>query len=72
MGTRHVRIDEQLYERLQAHKQEDETFSETIDRLTEDYTLVDFANETVPAGTSNEELEALTSGMSPTVDEDDG
>jgi predicted CopG family antitoxin len=72
MGTRHVRIDEDLYERIQAHKREDETFSETIDRLTEDYTLVDFANETVPGGTSNEDLEDLTSGMSPTVDEDDG
>jgi predicted CopG family antitoxin len=72
MGTRHVRIDEQLYERLQAHKQEDETFSETIDRLTEDYTLVDFANETTPAGMSNEELEDLISGMTPTLDEDDG
>jgi predicted CopG family antitoxin len=72
MGTRHVRIDDDLYERIQAHKRENETFSEAIDRLTEDYTLVDFANETVPTGMSNEELEELTGEMAPTVDEDDG
>jgi len=72
MGTRHVRIDEHLYGRIEVHKHEDETFSEAIERLTDHYTLVDFANETVPTGTSNEKLEDLTSGMTPTVDEDDG
>jgi len=33
MGTRMVRIDEEVYERIEAHKHDDETFSEAIDRL---------------------------------------
>jgi predicted CopG family antitoxin len=33
MGTRMVRLDDDVYERIEAHKREDETFSEAIDRL---------------------------------------
>jgi len=33
MGTRSVRLDEDTYERVRAHKRDDETFSEAIDRL---------------------------------------
>ncbi len=33
MGTRMVRLDDDVYERVKAHKREDETFSEAIDRL---------------------------------------
>ncbi|KAB7512879.1 hypothetical protein DM867_11820 [Halosegnis rubeus] len=40
-----VRIEEGLYERLKDKKRDDETFSEAIERLTGDYTLVDFADE---------------------------
>jgi predicted CopG family antitoxin len=35
MGTRMVRLDDDVYERIEAHKREDETFSEAIDRLIE-------------------------------------
>ncbi|MFB6228201.1 MAG: antitoxin VapB family protein [Halobacteriales archaeon] len=43
MGTKMVRLDEGLYERIEAHKRDDESFSEAIDRLIDDYTLLDFA-----------------------------
>lgn len=43
MGTKSIRLDEDVYERIEAHKREDETFSDTIDRLTSDYSLLDFA-----------------------------
>jgi predicted CopG family antitoxin len=35
MGTKMVRLDDDVYERIEAHKREDETFSEAIDRLIE-------------------------------------
>lgn len=52
MGTKSIRLDEDVYERIKAHKREDETFSEAIDRLTSDYSLLDFAG-----GYSDEEAE---------------
>lgn len=45
MGTKQIRVDEDVYERLAAHKQEGESFSDVIDRLTSDYTLLDFAED---------------------------
>ena len=33
MGTKSVRLDDDVYERVKAHKREDETISEAIDRL---------------------------------------
>ena len=45
MGTKNVRLDEDVYERIKSQKREDETFSEAIDRLTGEYTLLDFAAE---------------------------
>lgn len=52
MGTKSVRLDEEVYERIAAHKREDETFSEAIGRLTSDYSLLEFAG-----GYSAEEAE---------------
>jgi len=43
MGTKSVRLDEEVYERIAAHKRDDETFSEAIGRLTSDYSLLAFA-----------------------------
>jgi len=40
-----VRLDEDVYERIKSKKREGETFSEAIDRLTGDFTLLDFAAE---------------------------
>ena len=44
MGTKSVRLDEEVYERIAAHKHDDETFSEAIGRLTSDYSLLAFAS----------------------------
>jgi len=33
MGTKSVRLEEDVYERVKAHKRENETISEAIDRL---------------------------------------
>jgi len=43
MGTKMVRLDEDVYERIKSKKKEDETFSEAVERLTSGYTLLDFA-----------------------------
>lgn len=45
MGTKQVRLDEDVYERIKSRKRDDETFSEAIDRLTGGYTLLDFADD---------------------------
>lgn len=42
MGTKTVRLEETVYERIKAHKRDDETFSEAIDRLVDDWSLLDF------------------------------
>lgn len=34
MGTKTIRIDEDVYERVERRKRPEETFSEAIDRLT--------------------------------------
>ena len=52
MGTKTVRLDEEVYRRIRAHKREDETFSEAIDRLVDDWSLLDF-----DTGRSDEEIE---------------
>lgn len=43
MGTKTVRLDDDVYERIKSRKRPDETFSEAIDRLTSEWTLLDFA-----------------------------
>lgn len=41
MGTKTIRLDESVYERLEELKREDETFSEAVERLLPDGTLLD-------------------------------
>lgn len=41
MGTKNVRLDEDVYERVKSEKQDDETFSEAIDRLIGDASLLE-------------------------------
>jgi predicted CopG family antitoxin len=45
MGTKTVRLDEDVYEYIRAKKREGETFSDTIERLTSEWTLLDFASD---------------------------
>lgn len=45
MGTRSVRLDKDVYDRVEAHKRDDETFSDTVARLMGDVSLLDLADE---------------------------
>lgn len=54
MGTKNVRLRKDLYERVEAHKREGETFSETIDRLVGGPSLLDLVG--VFSGEQVEEL----------------
>lgn len=45
MGSKSVRLDEDVYERVEAHKRDDETFSDTVARLMGDVSLLDLADE---------------------------
>jgi predicted CopG family antitoxin len=43
MGTKQVRLDEDVYARIKDEKRERETFSDAIDRLTSDWSLAQWA-----------------------------
>lgn len=43
MPTKTVRLEKDVYERIKSQKRQDETFSAAIDRLTADYSLLEFA-----------------------------
>ena len=43
MGTKHVRLDEDVYEAVRARKHEDETFSEAVERLVGGPSLLEIA-----------------------------
>ncbi len=43
MGTRTVRLDDELYERIRDENKDTETYSETIKRLIGDVSLLDLA-----------------------------
>lgn len=45
MGTKQIRLDEDVYERVRRKKREDETFSEAIDRLTTDWRLSEWGTD---------------------------
>jgi predicted CopG family antitoxin len=49
VATKSVRIDEDLYRRIEAHKRDDETFSEAIDRLIDGWSLLGLADTLDPA-----------------------
>ena len=43
MGTKSVRLDERVYELVESHKREEETFSEAIERLIGGPSLLELA-----------------------------
>jgi len=43
MGTKNVRLDDDVYERVRSEKRADETFSEAIERLIGGASLLDLA-----------------------------
>jgi predicted CopG family antitoxin len=45
MATKQIRVSEDLYARIQSENREGESLGETLERLVDDYSLVDFAND---------------------------
>lgn len=43
-----VRLEDDVYERIKSRKRDEETFSEAIDRLTSEWTLLDFPDDESP------------------------
>jgi predicted CopG family antitoxin len=68
MGTKHVRLDEEVYEAIRARKHEDETFSEAVERLVGGPSLLEIAGIL-----SDEDAEAFRDAVDDvdTVDDDD-
>lgn len=52
MGTKTVRLEEDVYEHIKAKKHDEETFSEAIERLTSTWSLLDY-----DTGRSDEDIE---------------
>lgn len=45
MGTKQMRVSDDLYARVKAANREGETLAETLDRLVGGYSLTDFADD---------------------------
>lgn len=45
MNSKQVRLDEDVYARIQDAKRDDETFSDAVDRLTSDWSLAKWAQK---------------------------
>ena len=41
MGTKTIRLDDDVYEHIKSKKRDDETFSDAVARLTEDWSLLE-------------------------------
>ncbi|GAD53875.1 hypotheical conserved protein [Halarchaeum acidiphilum MH1-52-1] len=57
MATKTISLDEEAYERLKAHKQEGESFSDVVKRIASERSWTEVAGEL--SDTESEELEAL-------------
>lgn len=57
--TKSIRLSEEAYERLEAHKRDDETFSDVVLRLAGERSLLDLAGLL-----SDEDAEALRAAVS--------
>ena len=59
MGTKQIRVSEDLYARIESEKRPDETLGEALERLIADYTLEQFAADAAPVADAwdTEELE---------------
>lgn len=45
MGSKQIRVSEDLYARIESANRGDETLGETLERLVRDYSLTDFAED---------------------------
>ena len=61
MGTKQVRLDEDVYAKLKDKKRDDESFSDVIDRLTSDWSLAEWGGwmDSEEANTHREMLAEL-------------
>lgn len=75
MGTKQVRLDEDVYARIADEKRPNETFSETVERLITDWSLAEFdlglgEDDTEQFADAIEAIEATTAeNVDETVDE---
>lgn len=53
MGTKQIRLDEDVYARIEDKKRDGESFSDAIDRLTDDWRLSEWST-----GRRDDEIEA--------------
>jgi len=65
MGTKTVRLEKDVYERVRSQKRDDETFSEAIDRLTGGASLLDLEGTL-----NNEEAENVREAIEESRDVD--
>lgn len=63
-----IRIDEGVYERIEAHKRDDETFSEAIERLLDGPSLLSLAG--ILSDDEAEEMRAVVEAVDSTAEED--
>lgn len=49
MGTKQIRVSENLYAKVKAEKRDDETFGEALERMVGEYGLTDFADDVADA-----------------------
>jgi predicted CopG family antitoxin len=68
MGTKTVRLDEDVYERVRSQKREDETFSEAIDRLTDGSSLLELEG-TLDDGEADSVREAIEESRAAGIEE---
>jgi hypothetical protein len=61
MGTKQMRVSEDLYARVTSENREGETLAETLDRLVGGYSLTDFADDTAEL-TLDMSVEEVTDG----------
>jgi predicted CopG family antitoxin len=71
MGTKQVRLDEDVYAKIAEKKRSDETFSDAIDRMVDDWSLVEFDMELSEAEHAEfrNAIEAVEAKTSENVDE---
>jgi predicted CopG family antitoxin len=72
MGTKQIRVSEDLYARVKSENRGDETLGETLERLVGGYSLTDFADDAadLDLAFSVEEATDGTGGATPPAPED--
>jgi predicted CopG family antitoxin len=59
MGTKQMRVSDDLYARVKSENREGETLAETLDRLVGGYSLTDFADDMADVAEEHPSVEEL-------------